>query len=166
MFTLRRPRGDTRLRGLLVILLCFISLEGSADVVDRASVNKSSEFKCLVRSIIAVESGGDPTAVSPKGALGIMQVMQFNLEAAIGMCGLPSRYYDLLVPDDNVMIGTCLLANWLREVDGNIVRALILYNGGYRQLDNFLEKGKMVRETEQYVNKVMDKAVMCLEVNL
>lgn len=77
----------------------------------------------LVLAVIDVESGFDPFAVSPAGAVGLMQVMPFwPLQL-----GLETR--DLLDVELNVRMGTSILAYYLERERGDYRRALARYNG-------------------------------------
>lgn len=61
----------------------------------------------LVRAVIRAESGGDPTAVSSKGARGLMQIMPAAEEDALLRLRIPKG--DLFDPDYNIRIGTTYL---------------------------------------------------------
>ena len=102
----------------------------------------------MVKSIMAAESAFNPDAVSPKGALGLMQVMpataqQFGLDAS--------------VPEQNVDAGTRYLRflidkyqryrNWLRRV-------IAAYNAGPAAVDKY--RGvPPYPETRVYVARVL-----------
>ena len=75
---------------------------------------------CLVAAVVAVESGGDPRAVSPKGARGLMQVMPFHFG--------PGE--DPLDPETNLRTGVVYLRNMIDHARGDLRRALAAYNGG------------------------------------
>lgn len=77
----------------------------------------------LVLAVMDVESRFDRFAVSPAGAVGLMQVMPF-WPRQLGMTN------DRLVRiDDNVRMGTTILGYYLRKERGNYQRALQRYNG-------------------------------------
>lgn len=101
----------------------------------------------LVRSVISAESGFDPNAVSPKGAMGLMQLM-------------PSTVMDMGVenpfdPEDNIKGGTALLKSLLDSYQGDYRLALAAYNSGKGTVD---KAGGVpdIRETKDYVKKVID----------
>jgi soluble lytic murein transglycosylase-like protein len=79
----------------------------------------------LVRAVIQQESGFNPKALSPCGAIGLMQVMPFNAERL----GLKSEK-ELWVPRLNVLAGVRLLAALLRHYEGDVIAALVAYNSG------------------------------------
>ncbi len=80
------------------------------DIVDSA-IKYSDIYDlsaALVVSVIIVESKGVSTAVSPKGAVGLMQVMPYMADY-LGFEG------DLFDVDDNIRLGTFILADNIRR---------------------------------------------------
>lgn len=100
----------------------------------------------LVAAMIWQESGGNPEAYSPSGAVGLMQVMPNDGLAATFQCisgpcfaNRPSAE-ELKDPEFNIKIGTRMLAN-LVERRGNLREALMAYgpaNIGYAYADKVL----------------------------
>lgn len=76
----------------------------------------------LVLAVIETESAFDPRAVSPKGALGLMQLMPATAEQ-LGVT-------DPFEPRQNVEGGAKLLRLLLDEFDGQLSLALAAYNAG------------------------------------
>lgn len=76
----------------------------------------------LIRAVILQESGGDPRAVSPKGAQGLMQI----LEATGRSLGL-GRPFD---PRENILAGTRYLSDLIERHGGDIALGLAAYNAG------------------------------------
>jgi soluble lytic murein transglycosylase-like protein len=102
-------------------------------------------FETLVQSVAKVESAYDPRAVSPKGAIGVMQLMP---ETARRLGADPR---DL---EQNIDAGAKLLRDLLAKYNGDVVKALAAYNAGEAAVDRF-QGVPPFSETQQYVNKVV-----------
>lgn len=76
----------------------------------------------LIRAVIAQESGFDPTAVSPSGCVGLMQVRPSTAESMGGG--------DLYDPATNIDLGTQYLKQMLDLAGGDTRKALVMYNAG------------------------------------
>ena len=76
----------------------------------------------LVRAVIQVESGWDPKAVSPAGAMGLMQLMPANCQQ--------QRVTDPFDPEQNIRAGVAQLAWGLKQYKGDTRLALAAYNAG------------------------------------
>ena len=77
----------------------------------------------LVMALIAVESRFDRWAVSPAGAVGLMQVMPFWPER-LGM-----RRYELVHVAPNIRMGCAILRFYLGHERNDVRKALARYNG-------------------------------------
>ncbi len=99
----------------------------------------------LVRAVVKVESGGNPEAVSRKGAMGLMQLMP---ETAVEM-GV-TKVFD---PQENLDAGVRQLRVLLERYNGDLDKALAAYNAGAGAVDR---AGGVPRnsETRDYVRKV------------
>jgi soluble lytic murein transglycosylase-like protein len=105
----------------------------------------------LIRAVIYVESGGDVRAVSSKGALGLMQIMQTTWQELRIKHRLGSNPFD---PRDNILAG----AAYLREMRDRFGARgfLAAYNAGPQRYDEHRSKGRpLPRETIDYVAKLM-----------
>jgi hypothetical protein len=100
----------------------------------------------LVRAVVAAESAGNPRALSPKGAIGLMQLMPATA-AALGV--------DPWQPRENLRGGVAYLAGLLRDFGSNLRLALIAYNAG-PQHARAVQAGRAVayRETRAYVDAI------------
>jgi Transglycosylase SLT domain len=103
-----------------------------------------------IRAVMRVESFGDARAVSPKGAIGLMQIM-------------PKTYAELRVrhrlgadpcdPHDNVLAGAAYLREMLDRYGAP--GFLAAYNAGPARYDEHLMKGRpLPGETQDYVAKL------------
>lgn len=99
----------------------------------------------FVHSVVKAESGYRADAVSPKGAIGLMQLMP---ETARELNADPRD------PAQNVDAGTAYLADLLRQYDGASDLALAAYNAGPGAVNRY--KGvPPYRETRGYVERVL-----------
>ena len=109
-----------------------------------AAADKYGLPRRLVRSVISRESDFQPQAVSPKGAIGLMQLMPATA-AALGA--------DPRDPAQNVDAGTRYLRDLLEKYDGGLWHALAAYNAGPGAVDKY-QGGPPYRETIDYVGKI------------
>lgn len=98
----------------------------------------------LVTRVVAAESGGNPNAVSPKGASGLMQLMPATARS-LGVT-------NALDPTQNVYAGTSYLGQLLRKY-GDPSTALTAYNWGPGNVDKFGPDAAPT-ETKAYVAKI------------
>jgi soluble lytic murein transglycosylase-like protein len=102
----------------------------------------------LIASVIEMESGFAANVVSPRGAVGLMQVRPDRT-------GAPKRP-DLTDPKANLEAGSRYLASLLDRYDGDLERALAAYNAGPGMVDRW--KGvPPFRETRSYVRRVQER---------
>ena len=99
----------------------------------------------LVESVARVESNLRPDAVSPKGALGVMQLMPATARA------LDADPRDTA---QNIDAGARLLRELLIKYDGDVVMALSAYNAGAGAVDRYRGMPPYA-ETQDYVDKVI-----------
>ena len=99
----------------------------------------------LVESVARVESNFRPDAVSPKGALGVMQLMPATARE------LAADPHDIA---QNIDAGARLLRELLIKYDGNVVKALSAYNAGSGAVDRYRGMPPYA-ETQTYVDKVI-----------
>jgi len=102
----------------------------------------------LVHAVISAESGYNPTAVSRKGASGMMQLMPDTAKRY----GVPN----VLNPVDNIYGGVRYLKDLLAMFKGDVRLALAGYNAGENAVIRAGNRIPPYPETEQYVPKVLD----------
>jgi soluble lytic murein transglycosylase-like protein len=99
----------------------------------------------FVRSVAAVESGLRQDAVSPKGAIGIMQLMPKTAQT-LGK--------DPNDPEQNADGGAQYLRELLLKYDSSVSRAVAAYNAGPAAVDRY-NGVPPYPETMQYVERVI-----------
>ena len=112
-----------------------------------AAADKYGLPRTLVRGVMAAESGNEQGAVSPKGAIGLMQLM-------------PETARDLGVnptdPAQNVDGGTRYLRDLLLKYDGGLRHALAAYNAGPGAVDKY-NGVPPYAETVNYIGRIERK---------
>ncbi|MFC5471852.1 lytic transglycosylase domain-containing protein [Cohnella suwonensis] len=122
----------------------------------------------LIAAIIRVESNYKANAVSPKGAVGIMQLMPDTAEWILEK----DDFGDMTVKDAGsdanagIRLGAWYVKELTRQFDGSLAVSLAAYNAGPGKVRQWLDKGvwdgqeQTVRdipygETRHYVQRVM-----------
>jgi hypothetical protein len=100
----------------------------------------------LLASVVEAESSFRPDAVSPKGALGLMQLLPLHFAAE-------EQPFD---PAINLATGAEYLASLERRFDGDLELALAAYHAGPTAVERY---GGLppFRETQVYVGRVLDR---------
>ena len=101
----------------------------------------------LVRSVMAAESGFQPLAISPKGAIGLMQLMPGTAQT-LGV--------DPHDPAQNVDAGARYLRDLLEKYNFGIRHALAAYNAGPGAVDKY-NGIPPYRETINYIDRIEKK---------
>jgi len=151
--------------GILRVACIFYPTEHKLTVEKYAQMYGIEEE--LVYAVIKAESNFDESAVSQKGAVGLMQIMESTGEWAAEKIGLNNYTKESLYnPEINIEIG-CFYLSYLLDLYGNDVRcAVAAYNAGQANVDKWLgdemysKDGKSLDkipfgETAKYVKKVM-----------
>lgn len=102
----------------------------------------------LVHAVVTAESAYNATAVSKKGAAGLMQLMPDT-----------ARRYgatDRFDPVQNLHAGTRYLSDLLKMFNGNVSLALAAYNAGENNVVKYGNQIPPFQETRMYVPKVLD----------
>jgi hypothetical protein len=109
----------------------------------------------LVKAVIAAESAYEPEAVSPKGALGLMQVIPATAER-YGVADDRKRTVaqKLFDPAINLSVGTRYLRDLLAMFAGDVSLALAAYNSGENTVLRYDRQVPPYPETQEYVKLV------------
>jgi soluble lytic murein transglycosylase-like protein len=147
-------RGDLELWSLAYPLAYWPAVR---DAAEAAGIDPY-----LVLAVMREESTFDPRAVSPAGAVGLLQLMPTTASV---VARAAMRPVDLMDPQTNILTGTQFLGGQLRSFRGDVVLALAAYNAGpfaARRIarrprndpDVFLES-IAIAETRFYVQQVL-----------
>jgi soluble lytic murein transglycosylase-like protein len=117
------------------------------DVMIREVSARYNVDPALIRAVIATESNWNSSAISRKGALGLMQLVP-GTARQLGV----NNAFD---PRQNLDGGVRYLHTLLQRYTGDLDRALAAYNAGPGAVDR--ARGvPQLRETREYVRKVTD----------
>ncbi len=100
----------------------------------------------LVAAVAQTESGGNQEAVSPAGAVGVMQLMP-ETAAGLGVNPYEKR--------QNIEGGAKYLRQMMDTFGGDVQKAVAAYNAGPQAVKEY-NGIPPYRETQDYVNKVLD----------
>lgn len=102
----------------------------------------------LLDAVITAESGYNPDAISPKGAMGLMQLIPATAE----------RYgaSDPLNPEQNLRAGAKYLRDLLKMFNQDLSLAIAAYNAGEGSVIRAGYAIPKFKETQAYVPKVLD----------
>jgi hypothetical protein len=118
---------------------------GYDDLIERHAVAHQVRPD-LVRAVIQVESGFNRYATSPKGAMGLMQLMP----ATAAQLGVRDAYD----PAENIRGGVTYLRQLLDRYSQNEELALAAYNAGPVAVEKYGTTIPPYRETRNYVKKI------------
>ncbi|CAG9174728.1 Membrane-bound lytic murein transglycosylase C [Cupriavidus laharis] len=122
----------------------------------RQIADKQDVDPALVKAVMAVESGFNPSAVSPKGAIGLMQVIP-GTGTRFGVSADARRSVEekLADPRTNISAGVRYL-RWLMELfPDNLELVLAAYNAGEGAVQRYNNRIPPYPETQQYVSTVL-----------
>ncbi|MEZ0600652.1 lytic transglycosylase domain-containing protein [Paraburkholderia sp. IW21] len=118
-----------------------------APLVDEVARNTDLD-SALLMAVIDTESGGNPQAISSKGASGLMQLMPET--------GARHGATNLFDPRQNIAAGARYLRRLLRQF-GDVQLALAAYNAGEGAVRKYGDQIPPYAETMKYVPKVMGR---------
>lgn len=103
------------------------------------------DLDSVLDAMTQVESGGNPNAVSPKGARGLLQIMpgtakQYGVD--------PNTLFD---PKVNRQLASRIMQDHMTRYGGDLTKSLQAYNAGPGRVAS----GMIPRETRSYVDKIL-----------
>ncbi len=123
-----------------------LNISGDTDNLIKAAAQKYQMDPRLVAAVAQTESGGSQDAVSPAGAVGVMQLMPDTA------AGLGVNPYDKA---QNIEGGTKYLRQMMDAFGGDVQKAVAAYNAGPQAVKDY-NGVPPYRETQDYVNRVLD----------
>lgn len=119
----------------------------------------------LIYAVIKGESNFNPKAISSKGAIGLMQLMQDTADEIGEDIGIES--VDLYDEDTNIRIGVKYIFDLIDKYEGNINLAIVAYNAGTGNVSKWIEDGTIkkdgsdienvpYKETNMYVRRILN----------
>ena len=119
----------------------------------REIARAANEFKvdpALVHAVIQVESGYDASALSPKGAQGLMQLLP-DTARRFGVATAELLWR----PDRNIRAGVAYLHSLLEQFGHDLALVLAAYNAGENAVLRYGRQVPPFPETREYVPKVL-----------
>lgn len=146
------PMAPTRLHAFFEISHDYKSVR---HLLREAAREQQIDYE-LLQALIAAESGFDATAVSPKGAIGLMQVMPATARGY----GLEDRRRrpvarQLVDARTNIQVGSRHLRRLLDKFPERLDLALAAYNAGLKTVRRAGNEVPHYRETRNYVQTVL-----------
>jgi soluble lytic murein transglycosylase-like protein len=100
----------------------------------------------FVRAVIQAESAFNPRARSPKGAMGLMQLMPAT--------AAEYRVTDAYDPAQNIRAGVAYLKSLMSRFDNDVSLALAAYNAGPGAVEKYGRTVPPYKETRNYVARI------------
>ena len=148
----RRLQASTRMQSFFDISPRYKSVRGHL----RKAADHTGVDYDLLKAVIAVESGFDAQAISPKGAVGLMQLMPATAER-YGVTADKSRSIEdkLTDPRTNIRAGARYLSYLIKLFPGRIDLAVAAYNAGEGAVKRSSNQIPNYKETRDYVATVL-----------
>ncbi len=128
-----------------VRLLCAGPEKEYDDIINRYAKEHGMD-PALVKAVVRAESNFNKLCVSPKGAVGLMQLMPATANIL--------SVKNISCPNENINAGVKHLRNMLIMFHGDISKALAAYNAGPGKVKKY-NGIPPYRETTDYIKKVL-----------
>ena len=174
--TKRRKAGDMPSKRKLWTVICLVVVCIAAFILRASIVYKIYPLEYqqeiaqwsdtytidayLVCAVICTESGFDETAISPKGAVGLMQIMPSTGEWSAQKIGIEDYSNDMLLdPETNIQIGCWYLSYLGGLFESDARKVLAAYNAGPAKVQEWVESDSLLQnipydETKNYLERV------------
>lgn len=141
--------------------LTGLGVEGASigDTLAAGAPTEMPMISDLTARQIQIESGGDPNAVSPKGAQGLMQLMPgTKIDPGYGV--VPARDNSTA---ENVRVGKEYMQALINKYGGDVRTAAYAYNWGPSNVERWITEGadpaKLPRETRDYAERLLGSGI-------
>ncbi len=170
---------------LMLIGATFLSACGIADEVKYPINHKELIIEYgdkyeipyeLLAAVIRTESSFDENAVSPVGAMGLMQLMPTTAEEIATRLGEDYSAVDITDPETNIAYGSFYLKYLYRNLGENWDTACAAYNAGIGRVSGWLKdkaysedgstlKNIPIEETRNYVKRINEYKIKYKELH-
>jgi soluble lytic murein transglycosylase len=167
-----------RLRNLIILIILIVAVLNTNNFLRMAypfpyeeTIRQEAAANglepSLLAAVIRTESNFRAGAVSPKGAVGLMQIMPETGRWIALQSGMNDFNENMLYdPEVNIRLGAWYLANLYEEFDNQTVTTLAAYNGGRGNVKKWLAETRWTgdlrnldsipyAETRNFVRKVL-----------
>lgn len=144
---------------IIIIISCVILYFYSKTFIYKTTYIEYIEKSCsgssidpyLVLSIIRVESGFNPNAISSKNAKGLMQIQDNTYSDVSDMFSGVYDNIDPYEPETNIKVGIAYFKKLVNKYNGNYYIALLAYNAGMGNVNSWLSKGIISKDLDEYI---------------
>jgi soluble lytic murein transglycosylase len=114
--------------------------------------------KPLVLALTRQESEFFADAISPSGAVGLMQLLPGTAKETARKAGIKYAANRLFDPDYNITVGSIYLGKMIDKFDGSYVLSIASYNAGPGRINQWINSyggpGHSVRETVDWIERI------------
>jgi soluble lytic murein transglycosylase-like protein len=148
------PMGEANSAQLTRYLLQHPNLKKYESLVDQAAREYAVE-PALLKAVMAAESGFNPNAISPKGAIGLMQLMPATAQHYGLQADRQKNVQQKLTdPKTNIGLAAHYLSDLGRMFEGRLDLVVASYNAGEHAVQRYNNTIPPYPETRDYVEIV------------